>query len=165
MQPLEAVPFFYNPRILSKTEPMATVRKTVLVLHSAEQMYELVRDVSAYPQFLPWCGGVDVHESSAESMRATLRIDFKGVRQSFTTANTQIPGRAIDMQLVDGPFTKFQGHWRFVPLQDGEACQIDFALEYHFASRLVEAVIGPVFHHIVNTFVDAFVRRADAVHG
>ncbi|WP_297910451.1 type II toxin-antitoxin system RatA family toxin [Thiomonas sp.] len=144
---------------------MSQVRKSVLIWYSAQQMYALVADVASYPQFLPWCGGVEVHESSERSMRATIRIDFKGVRQSFTTQNRQEPGREILMQLVEGPFSQLQGRWNFSPLQDGQACRIEFELDYHFSSRVVDAVIGPVFGHIAKTFVESFVQRAEQVYG
>lgn len=144
---------------------MAQVRKSVLIWYSAQQMYALVADVASYPQFLPWCGGVEVHDSTEQAMRATIRIDFKGVRQSFTTQNRQQPGREIHMQLVEGPFSQLQGHWSFTPLQDGQACRIEFELDYHFSSRLVDAVIGPVFGHIAKTFVESFVQRAEQVYG
>ncbi len=144
---------------------MATVHKSVLLWYSPQQMYRLVQDVASYPTFLPWCGGVDVHEARDDCMRATLHIDFKGVRQSFTTRNDQVPDREIRMQLVEGPFSALQGLWTFTPLQDGSACRVDFTLEYHFSSRVVEAVIGPVFGHIAKTFVEAFVQRAQAVYG
>ncbi|MDE2255264.1 MAG: type II toxin-antitoxin system RatA family toxin [Betaproteobacteria bacterium] len=144
---------------------MAVVRRSILIWYSANQMYGLVTDVASYPQFLPWCGGADVHESTPQHMRATIRIDFKGVRQSFTTENTQIPGREIHLRLVDGPFSDLQGHWHFTPLEEDKACRIDFELDYHFSSKLVEAVIGPVFGHIAKTFVEAFVQRAERVYG
>ena len=144
---------------------MSQVRKSVLIWYSAQQMYALVADVASYPQFLPWCGGVEVHESSERSMRATIRIDFKGVRQSFTTQNRQEPGREILMQLVEGPFSQLQGRWNISPLQDGQACRIEFELDYHFSSRVVDAVIGPVFGHIAKTFVESFVQRAEQVYG
>ncbi len=144
---------------------MAQVRKSVLIWYSTRQMYALVSDVGSYPQFLPWCGGVDVHEASEEAMRATIRIDFKGVRQSFTTRNLQVPDREIRMELVDGPFSQLRGRWSFVPLQDGAACRVEFELDYHFSNRVVDAVIGPVFGHIARTFVESFVQRAEQVYG
>ncbi len=36
---------------------------------------------------------------------------------------------------------------------------------YEFSSKIFEKVIGPVFSQIANTFVDAFVKRANEVHG
>ncbi|MEN9379930.1 MAG: hypothetical protein RJB15_1623, partial [Pseudomonadota bacterium] len=65
---------------------------------------------------------------------------------------------------VDGPFKKFHGNWRFMPLRD-DACTIEFQLHYEFESVLLEKIIGPVFGMIAGTFVDGFVKRADQVYG
>ena len=96
-------------------------------------------------------------------MSAELRIDFKGIKQSFATHNVNIPGERIDMKLLSGPFKSLEGHWVFTPLAE-DACRVDFRLEYHFSSSLLEKMIGPVFSHITSTFVDAFVTRAESVY-
>lgn len=143
---------------------MPTVRKSVLLAHSAERMYELVERVEDYPSFLPWCGAARVLERRADGMVAAITIAFRGLNQSFTTDNAHEPGRRIVMRLRDGPFSKLHGEWRFVPLAQ-DACRVEFELDYAFGGGLVGRLIAPVFDHIANTFVDAFVRRADALHG
>ena len=35
-------------------------------------------------------------------------------------------------------------------------------LAYEFATAVLETLVGPVFNHIAHTFIDAFVRRAEA---
>jgi ribosome-associated toxin RatA of RatAB toxin-antitoxin module len=70
----------------------------------------------------------------------------------------------MKITLVDGPFRRLDGRWRFKPLS-AEACKIEFQLSYEFSSKMFEKVIGPVFSQIANTFVDAFVKRANEVHG
>ena len=45
------------------------------------------------------------------------------------------------------------------------ACKIEFKLRYEFSSTLLARILGPVFGHIANTFVDAFVQRAEKVYG
>jgi ribosome-associated toxin RatA of RatAB toxin-antitoxin module len=143
---------------------MADVFKTVLIAHSAERMYELVTDVSKYPEFLPWCGGVEIFEQSESILEAKIHIKFKGLEQFFHTRNTNIRPTSIDMVFVDGPFKKFQGKWTFTPLR-ADACKIEFQLHYEFESFILEKVIGPVFGLIAGTFVDGFVKRADQVYG
>ena len=143
---------------------MPAVSKTVLVPHSAQQMYELVAKVEDYPAFLPWCAGGRILEQKGEQVFAELKIDFKGIKQSFSTDNVNVPGERIDMRLREGPFKSLEGHWRFSALSD-EACRVDFSLEYHFSNAILEKVVGPVFGHIAATFVDAFVQRAEAVYG
>lgn len=142
---------------------MNKVEKTVLVMHSAAQMYALVDAVEDYPKFLPWCGGVDLLERTETSTSATLRINYHGLKQSFTTQNIkQFPHR-MEIKLKDGPFKVLNGHWHFIELRP-DACKIEFQLNYEFANNLLEKIIAPVFSHIANTFVDGFVARADKVY-
>jgi len=140
-----------------------TVRKSVLVPYPAARMYALVERVEDYPTFLPWCGGADVKRHDDGSMTATVKIDFRGIRQSFTTLNTHQPSSAIRMDLRDGPFTHLHGEWRFSPLRD-DASKVEFMLEYRFAGGLLGRVLQPIFDHIARSFVDAFVRRAEQLH-
>lgn len=142
---------------------MPDVSKSVLVPFSARQMYDLVANCEDYPAFLPWCGGGRILEQNGDEIAAELKIDFKGIKQSFSTRNLNVPGESIDMKLISGPFKHLEGHWRFTPLAD-DACRVDFRLEYHFSSTLLEKVVGPVFAHITSTFVDAFVARAEAIY-
>lgn len=141
---------------------MAQVEKSVLVAHPPERMFELVDRVEDYPLFLPWCGGTTLQSRDATSTVATIHIAYMGIRQSFTTENTKEAPRLMRIRLLDGPFSKLEGDWRFIPLGD-DACKIELRLDYTFSGRMLEAVLAPVFSHITNTFVDAFVKRADAV--
>ena len=142
---------------------MADVSKTVLVPYSARQMFDLVNNCEDYPAFLPWCAGGRILEQNGNTMSAELLIDFKGIKQSFSTQNVNQPGERIEMRLLEGPFKSLEGLWLFTPLAQ-DACKVEFRLEYHFKSGLLEKVVGPVFAHITSTFVEAFVQRAEAVY-
>lgn len=143
---------------------MADVFKTVLISHPAERMYELVTDVTKYPEFLPWCGGVEIFEKSECILDAKIHIKFKGLTQYFHTRNINVRPTSIDMTFVDGPFKKFEGKWTFTQLRE-DACKVEFKLHYEFESILLDKVIGPVFGMIASTFVDGFVKRADQLYG
>jgi ribosome-associated toxin RatA of RatAB toxin-antitoxin module len=143
---------------------MAVVHKTVLLGYSAEQMFALVDRVEDYPQFLPWCGGVDVKERTEDRLVATLKINYHGVKQSFTTENTNVRPTSMTMRLLEGPFKHLNGTWHFKPLRE-DACKIDFDLQYEFSNKLIEQIIGPVFNMIANSFIDAFSKRAEVVYG
>ncbi len=142
---------------------MAQVQKTVLIHHSASRMYALVDDVKKYPEFLPWCGGVDLIKQDEASTVATLHIDYHGLHQKFTTENLKTFPSLMEIKLKDGPFKHLEGVWRFIELNES-ACKIEFMLNYEFANIIIEKIISPVFSHIANTFVDGFVARADVVY-
>lgn len=139
---------------------MNKVEKTVLVMHSAEEMFNLVDAVEDYPNFLPWCSGVDLHERTAVTTTATLHINYHGLKQHFTTVNSKIFPNSMDIALKDGPFKHLEGDWRFIELRE-DACKIQFRLNYEFANNFFEKLISPVFNHIATTFVDSFVAHAE----
>jgi ribosome-associated toxin RatA of RatAB toxin-antitoxin module len=140
------------------------VQKSVLVGHSAQQMFALVDAVEAYPEFLPWCNGTNVIYRDATRTRATINVNYHGAKQSFTTENTKDPPRLMSIRLVEGPFRVLDGEWRFTSLAE-DACKIEFCLHYEFSSKILEMLVGPVFTYIANTLVDAFVHRADKIYG
>ncbi len=142
---------------------MHRVVKSVLVPHSARQMFDLVDDVEAYPQFLPWCSGAQVLAGKGNRKTARIDIDYHGVRAHFTTDNVNVPGASIVVTLKEGPFRQLHGEWHFRALSP-QACKVEFALNYEFATAVLEGLVGPVFNHIANTFIDAFVRRAEAAY-
>jgi ribosome-associated toxin RatA of RatAB toxin-antitoxin module len=142
---------------------MAVVQKSVLVGYSAQQMFALVDRVEDYPLFLPWCGGVEVKERSENRLVATINIQYRGVRQSFTTENINMPPVQMKMNLVEGPFRQLDGLWTFTALRE-DACKVQFDLHYEFSSRLLEQLIGPVFNMIATSFIDSFTKRAEQVY-
>lgn len=141
---------------------MVKVERSVLVGYSAQRMYALVEDFAHYPEFLPWCESAHVDAREGNDVTATIHLNYRGVRQQFSTRNSQVPPVSISMKLVSGPFRALDGLWRFTALTE-DACKIEFSLEYQFSSTLLEKLVGPVFNHIANTFVEAFVTRAEAM--
>ena len=138
---------------------MGEVRKSVLLAHPCERMFDLVARVEDYPSFLPWCGGASVTSQPDGSKLATVQIAFKGLRQSFSTINRHLPPESISMQLQQGPFKSLHGTWR------DDACRVELSLEYQFGGGLLGRALAPVFDHIAATMVDAFVDRADQLYG
>lgn len=142
---------------------MKRIARSAIVEHSAAEMYALVDGIEAYPEFLPWCAQAVVHERKPGATRATLTVGLHGLRHAFTTQNQNRPGEAIDMRLVQGPFRRFHGEWRFVPLGE-HASRIEFTLEYEFSSRTLGRLLAPLFDGIADSMVEAFVRRAAELH-
>jgi ribosome-associated toxin RatA of RatAB toxin-antitoxin module len=146
---------------------MKTVHKSVLIWYSPAEMYALVVAVADYPQFLPWCDHGKVIEEDASGMTAEIGITFGGIKQTFTTKNRHTPASQVAIALVNGPFSKLDGKWNFVPLGDGteRACRVNFTLNYGFDNATLAKLVGPVFDKIAGSLVDAFVKRAGQVYG
>lgn len=146
---------------------MKTVTKSVLIWYSPQEMYVLVTDVDQYPNFLPWCDRARVVSTDEGGMTAEIGISFSGIRQTFTTRNQHMPGRQVAIKLLNGPFSRLDGEWNFLPLGDGtqRACKVELTLHYGFDNATLGKLVGPVFDKIAGSMVDAFVKRATHVYG
>jgi len=143
---------------------MPVINKSALVPYTAQEMYRLVDDINAYPDFLPWCGDAKVLERDEDEVKASILLSRSGLKKSFTTLNRLQSGKMIEMRLVEGPFSHLQGFWRFERLSD-DASKIMFDIEFEFSSKLLAMTVGPVFSQITNTIVDAFTKRAIEIYG
>ena len=142
---------------------MTVVVRSAFTPYSAAQMYALVNDVPAYPEFLPWCVAADVLDASEAEMRARLKVQRGRFDHAFTTANKLLPQRRIELHLLEGPFRRFSGAWTFTPADGG--CLIKFDVEFEFTSRILGLALTTAFKPIANSLVDAFKNRAHTVYG
>ncbi|MDN4016800.1 type II toxin-antitoxin system RatA family toxin [Zwartia panacis] len=143
---------------------MHSVERSVLVPHSASQMFDLVADVEKYPEFMPWCGGASVSARDEKGMQASITISLAGIKQTFTTRNTHEYPTCIELELVDGPFSVLKGKWQFLALSE-DACKVLFTLNYAFSNRALETLVGPIFNRIATSFIDSFTQRAQVCFG
>ena len=139
------------------------VERSALVNYSAQQMFDLVNDIEAYPHFMDGCTGAKILARGADWLEARLELGKAGVSQSFITRNRLQSPTSMTMELVDGPFTYLRGVWRFSPLGEA-ACKISFELEFELQNRLLGMAVGKLFEGMSNKQVDAFCTRAKQVY-
>lgn len=143
---------------------MPNVSTSVCVNYSPEEMFDLVNDVQSYPSYIPMCSEVRLLNKTPEMLRATITMAKGKIKLSFTTENTMEAGRLIRMRLIDGPFKKLNGIWRFEP--SGESgCEATFGLDFEFANALLSMAFGGFFKEVSESMVDAFCRQAVHKYG
>jgi len=142
---------------------VTSINRSALMPYSARTMYEVVNNVAEYPEFLPWCAGVKILSQSETSMQASILMKKAGVNHWFSTSNTLVKNKKIEMKLLDGPFKRLEGGWDFVEF-DEQASKIILNLDFEFSYGLGKTLIAPVFSQIANTMVDCFCTRAHEVN-
>jgi ribosome-associated toxin RatA of RatAB toxin-antitoxin module len=145
-------------------EKTTRIHRSALVPYSAQRMFDLVADVKAYPEFLPWCRRASIASADGQQMQATLEIAKGPLRKSFTTRNVLHPPGRIEIALQEGPFRELQGCWTFEDLS-GDGSRVTLDLEFQVAGALLGRTLAPVFGEIANTLVEAFSRRARSLYG
>lgn len=142
---------------------MTTVQKSALVRFPAQLMFDLVEDIEAYPQFLPWCRSSRILSRTDGMVEAELEIARGGFNKSFATRNTISAPTEIRMSLLQGPFSHLEGVWTFTPLRE-DASKISLDLEFELSGKLASLAFGAIFNQICNTMVGAFSERAKAIY-
>ena len=143
---------------------MITISQSALLPYSAEQMFALVNDIAAYPQFMHGCLGAEVLSTQPGAVTARLDLGKAGLRYSLTTHNVLVPPEKMTMALVDGPFAAFSAEWRFVPLKD-DACKTCFDMHFEFGAGLLNVALKALFEATGRDLVHAVSRRAEQLYG
>ena len=139
------------------------VERSALVNYSAQQMFDLINDIDAYPQFMDGCVGAKILARGDDWLEARLELSKAGVSQSFVTRNQLLPPHSMSMSLVDGPFKYLRGVWRFNPLGES-ACKVIFELEFELQNRLLGMAVGKLFESVSTKQVDALCTRAKQIY-
>ncbi len=142
---------------------MTTISRSALLPYSAEQVFDLINDVSRYPEFMDGCVGAEVLSEDGHAMVARLDLSRGGVNQSFTTSNTLTRPSEIRLELVDGPFESFVGRWVLLALND-KACKVSLFLNFKLSNTVLSAAAKQMFNSAANTMVDAMVKRAKTIY-
>lgn len=143
---------------------MTTVERSALVPYLPEQMFEVVRDVRAYPEFLPWCAEAIILAETDSEQLAELSLSKGGITQRFSTRNTLVKPSTIELELVDGPFSRLRGAWHFVALGSA-GCKVQLRLSFELDSALMQMALGQVWRAATDRMVDAFCDRAESLYG
>lgn len=142
---------------------MPVVERSALVNYSTQQMFDLVNDIEAYPQYMDGCIGAKILRREEDWLEARLELSKAGVSQSFITRNQLLPPHSMTMSLLDGPFAYLNGKWQFTALSD-HACKVSFTLDFELKNRLLGMAVGKLFESMVNKQVDALCARAKVIY-
>jgi ribosome-associated toxin RatA of RatAB toxin-antitoxin module len=143
---------------------MSTISRSAELPYSPRQVYDLVVDFAAYPQFLPWCRSAEVLSASEDEIEARVEIHKGGVSDVFTTVNRLQPGKMVEMRLLEGPFKQLEAFWRFDATQNG-GCRLSLDMDYQFSNTILGLTVGPIFAKIAKSLVDDIGERARSVYG
>lgn len=143
---------------------MPGIREVRQLPYSAEQMFDLVADVSHYSDFLPWVMATRVRSDSASEMVADMLVGFKTLREKFTSRVTKDRPREIKVHYLDGPLKDLDNLWLFTPVGEG-CCEVDFSVDFTFKNRMFEKLAGQYFEKAFHKMVSAFEEQAAKRYG
>lgn len=135
-----------------------------VLAYSPQQLYDLVIDVKAYPEFLPWCQKaiIDSREST-DTFVATLQVGYLFARERYTSMVSGDGTHRIQASYVHGPFKHLKNLWTF--LEHPSGCDLNFHVEFEFSRKILNKLANHVLLEVTENMVDAFIRRAADCYG
>ncbi len=143
---------------------MKSIHRSALLPYPARQIYDLVNDIEAYPNYMDGCVGAQVLHRGEDVVEARLDLAKGPVSQSFSTRNRLVDAQHITLELVNGPFEHFHGRWEFLSLGDA-ACKVTLDLEFTVSNVLLGAAASRLFDSVSDNLVGALEKRARQLYG
>ncbi len=140
------------------------------IAHSAREMFDLVADIECYPEFLPMCEALVVRSRKEYEEKTLLLADmivgYKVIRETFTTQVLLQPKKnLIEVKYIDGPFRYLENRWIFHDIENTNACNVEFFIDYEFKNKMLGLMMGSMFDIAFHKFTDAFEMRAHRIYG
>lgn len=138
--------------------------------YAPDQLFTLVGDVMAYPDFVPWITSMRTWNArvlgeGVETIDAEAGIGFSFLKERFSSrVRRDTLARRIDVTLLSGPFKRLANRWEFFAAADG-GTRVEFDIDFQFKSRLLEALLSANFAHAVDRLMGCFEDRARALYG
>ena len=141
-----------------------------LLPYAPDQLFALVGDVMAYPEFVPWITAMRTWnartlDDGIHTLDAEAAVGFSFLKERFSTRVRRDPAaRQIDVTLLSGPFKHLRNRWRFFDA-DGQGTRVEFDIDFQFKSRLLERLLTANFAHAVERLMECFEDRAQTLYG
>lgn len=158
------------PPARDSNRTMPRVSEQLVIPHSTENLYELVRDIRRYPEFIRWITRISVsNETGSPDARynciGTASVHFKGFDERFSTHVTADPAtRRIEVKLARGPFRHLRNRWQFDPRDDGST-RVHCFIDYEFKNPILGLLARTNSRMAVDRIMDAFRVEADRRFG
>ena len=143
---------------------MTIIKQSALLPYSDQNMFDLVNDIEAYPEFMDGCVGAEVISRTDNLVSGKLDVGKAGLKYSFSTRNHLRPPHSMEMELIEGPFKNFKACWTFTALRE-DACKANLTMEFEFSSGLLDMALKALFDASCKNLVNAVCKRAELIYG
>lgn len=141
---------------------------TRVLPYSPQQLFELVGDVEAYPNFVPWITAMRTwnarQDGAVSTVDAEAQVGFSFLKEKFATrVRRDAEYLTVDVSLLYGPFKRLSNQWRFTP--DAAGTSVEFVIDFAFKSRMLDALLAANLDRAADKLIACFEARARQMHG
>ena len=140
---------------------MIDYQETRVVNYSALKMFDLVKDVEQYDQFIPWCKKSVITKRNKDSFEADLYIGYQLLSEKFTS-KVYLNYPKIYIESLNGPLKSLYNEWHFKEITTNQ-CQISFSVKFEFKNFLLQNIANIFFNQVLKKMITALENRAKTI--
>ena len=137
---------------------MNQFKRLFVIKKPVQEVFKVLSDVEQYHTFIPYCIESKIIEEQNEYLLVTLNIEFFGIQTSFTTKNVVKNNKSIEIDLIEGPFEKFESNWRLEEV-DQQTTSLSFEMSYQMRNKILEMAFKKNLKTVSESIVKAFKSR------
>lgn len=127
---------------------MPEVVRTIVIEGEPRAVYELAKDMEAYPDYMPDVESVKVVSRGVDTTVTEWVTDIDGTPFLWTEEDRfDDQSLRIDYALIEGDLDKFEGVWTFQERDGGT--EVRLSVSYDFGLPELTELIGPTLHEKV----------------
>lgn len=127
-------------------------------------MYQVVSDVQAYAEFVPYCtrSFINQRDAAGQPTEAGLRVGWKQFDEEFVCELQCSPEHhvVVAQSLTHSLFHKLYTKWTIRPNSRANACDVELVLKYRFKSDIYNAVSSVFAESVSGLVMNSFEKRA-----
>ena len=136
---------------------MPYVERTIVIQGPIEAVYELARDMEAYPEFMPDVESVKVIRREPNLTVTEWETSVDGTPIFWTEQDIfDDQNYTIEYQLIEGDLDKFEGVWKFEKTSEGT--KVTLTVDYDFGIPELTNLIGPTLQEKVGENSDMMLQ-------
>jgi ribosome-associated toxin RatA of RatAB toxin-antitoxin module len=139
---------------------MRTIQRSVTVNAPAQRVFDIVANVSEYPDFVDNCVKANTTSADPENLCAELTLRQGRADEDYNIELQLDRPSSILMTFDVEPPMSLEAEWRFEALDD-ERCRLDITASYRAGSFAKELLVKPILQRVCTQLSDAVAREAE----
>ena len=123
-----------------------------------EQLFEIVKDVEKYPEFVPWCLDAQILSHFEDGMNVRLKVGSSFLSDSYVSKVLFFPPFRIESTCDSGSLKSLKNVWLFKQVEEGT--QATLTCSFELESFLLNTLMTGIVQDIGSKMIAAFEQRA-----
>jgi len=143
---------------------MPAITHTAVVPYSASELYRMLSDFEAYPDFIPWCERIERTIETPDCIQLSTTVKKSIIRQEASVTVRFAPQKMLSFRAMNHWFSHLSGIWHLESLPAG-GTRLRLTVIFHFQTAVIESLASPLLKPTIERLMALCCKRAIDLYG